>query len=470
MKILEKTPDLVQRLQEMEIFRPIDTNAIQWLVDRSEYRLYETGEFLFVPEQKADYMIILLQGDYLVEIMYGDNKEEFKNFNKTTVTGVLPFSRMTHNKAYGRCLTDCSLLALHKNCFTEMVNVSYELTQALVGEMTSRVRTFTTMRTQTEKLMSLGKLSAGLAHELNNPAAAIVRSADELYNQVHKTPEKFKAIMTMRVTPEETDAINEILFAKIANVDGVDLSLLEREERKDDMTDWFEDQGIEQAEEIADTFVDFGFTLEDLEKIEEVSTQDDIAPIMGWLESTLRLERLVNEIKEASGRISSLVKAVKEYSHMDRSTAKEATDIHRGIKSTMIMLKHKFKQKQIQVVKNFDFELPQLKAHVGQLNQVWTNIIVNALDAMDKGGTLKVSTNLDTTKRYICVDISNNGPQIPEDKINCIFDPFFTTKALDEGTGMGLDIVKKILDRHNGTIDVESDPDWTTFSLCFPLN
>lgn len=470
MKILEKTPDLVQKLHAMEIFRQIDTSALQWLVDRSEYRLYETGEFMFTPEEKADHMIILIKGDYMVEIMYGDNKEEFKNFNKTTVTGVLPFSRMTHTKAYGKVLSDCYLLALHRNCFTEMVNVSYELTQALVGEMTSRVRTFTTMRTQTEKLMSLGKLSAGLAHELNNPAAAIARSADELYQQVHKTPEKFKAIMTMRITPEETDSINEVLFSKIANVQGVDLSLLEREERKDDITDWLENQGVNNAEDIADTFVDFGFTEEDLEQIQEAITQDNISSIMGWLESTLKLERLVNEIKESSERISGLVKAVKEYSHMDRSTAKEATDIHRGIKSTMIMLKHKFKQKQIQVVKNFDMELPQLKAHVGQLNQVWTNIIVNALDAMDKGGTLKVDTFLDSSKRYICVDISNNGPQIPDDKINCIFDPFYTTKALDEGTGMGLDIVKKILDRHNGTIGVESNPDWTTFSMCFPLH
>jgi signal transduction histidine kinase len=467
MKQIEQTPDLLNRLQEFEVFRQIDPKALQWLIDQSEYVLYEIDEFLFRPGNPSDYMLILVDGVCSVEFQQKGEMQLAGTWEKGDVTGVLPFSRMKEAKAYGRVLEPCYVLKLHREHFTEMVNQSFELTQALVAVMTDRVRDYTELRLQNEKLMSLGKLSAGLAHELNNPAAAMVRNADELHKRQHQTPERFKAIMTMRVTPEQTDQVNEVLFSKMENIQGIELPLLERESRKDDICDWLYDQGLTDGDDIADTLVDFGFELEDCEKIAEIVEGKDLAPIFWWLESSLTLEKLVVEIKESAGRIATLIQAVKSYSHMDRGSAPVPTDIHDGLKSTIVMLKHKFKQKDIQLEKDLDFNVPKVNANPGELNQVWTNIIDNALDAMQQKGTLHITTRAD--HRFVRVDITDSGSGIPEENMAQLFDPFFTTKPIGQGTGMGLDIVKKIVTKHKGDVQVKSKPGETTFTVCLPV-
>lgn len=466
MEPIPKTSELLSQLKQFETFTGLPDTDLEWLIERSELHLYPEGEYLFQPDEQVDHMQMIVQGRFAVSMRRDGELRELGVWETGYITGVLPFSRMTHASAHGQALEDSKVLSLHKRHFTEMVNVSYALTQALVNFMTTRVRNFTGQRYQDEKLMALGKISAGLAHELNNPASAMVRSAAELYQKIHSTPEKFKSVITMRITPEQTDGVNDILFSKIKNVQGVELSLLEREERKDDITDWLEDNDVDNAEDLAETFVDFGLTLDELEEIHDIIEGRHVGPIMHWMESTLSLEKLVSEIQESADRIAKLVQSVKSYSHMDRGSAAEHIDIHEGIISTLIMLKHRFKQKQIQVIKNFDREMPKLKAHPGELNQVWTNLITNAIDAMSEGGVLTIDTYPD--RQFICVDITDTGSGISEEHLSCIFDPFFTTKAMGEGTGMGLDITKKIVDKHKADIQVESRPGRTTFKLCFP--
>ena len=468
MKILPKTADLLPILQSFETFEGISSEALQWMIDQSDYKLYEAGEKLFYPGQSVDRMQVILQGRYVVRFEQKGETRELGVWEAGYITGVLPFSRMKEARATGQALEPAYTLELHKKHFVEMVNVSYELTQALVAVMSDRVRDFTTMQFQNEKLMALGKLSAGLAHELNNPASAMVRNAEELYKKVHASPEKFKSVITMRITPEQTDQVNDILFERIKKAKEVDLSLMEREEQMDDITDWLEDHAIENGEDIAETFVDFGVTVNDLDNIHDIVGDDPTGPIMWWLESTLSLENLVSEIQEASNRISKLVKSIKDYSHMDRGVTMESVDIHEGLRSTLVMLKHKFKSKNIELVKNLAPELPKVQGFAGELNQVWTNLIVNAIDAMEPGGALTVHTFPE--REYVRVDITDNGSGIPEDIQTRIFEPFFTTKAMGEGTGMGLDIVKKIMNRHKAEIEVESRPGKTTFSLCFPAH
>lgn len=467
MNILEKTPNLLPTLQSFEIFHGLPETALQWLIDNSRYRLYDLDEYIFQPGQIADHMLVIIEGECSIEFVQNGERRIGGSWEKGEITGILPFSRMKEAKAYGRVLEPCHILELHRDCFVEMVNISYELTQRLVGAMSDRVRDFTQMRSQNEKLISLGKLSAGLAHELNNPASAMVRSADDLYRHLHQTPEKFKAIMTMRVTPEETDAINKILFAKLQHAQGIELTLMERENRKDDMLDWLENHGINDGEEIADTLVDFGFEQDELEEIAGIIHEKDLGAILWWIESTLSMERLVAEIKESSSRIATLVKAIKSYSHMDRGSATEPTSVYEGIRNTLIMLKHKLKEKNIQLEKQIDPELPPVIANPGELNQVWTNLFDNAIDAMEEGGNLKIRAS--ANHRMLSVDITDNGAGIPEEDITRIFDPFYTSKPMGEGTGMGLDITKKIIDRHNGTISVASKPGETTFTICLPL-
>ncbi len=466
MPIAPKPEGLLQQIQAFDTFSEISPEALQWMIDASDYHLYKKGEALFRPGDAVDHMQIIVSGQYVIRTTRGGQTLELGVFETGYITGVLPFSRMTHAQAEGIALQPTYVLELHRQHFTEMVNRSYTLTQALVARMSDRVRDFTSQRFQAEKLMALGKLSAGLAHELNNPASAMVRNAQELYQKVHSTPEKFKAIMTMGITPEQTDQINAILFGKIQEAPSLSLSLMQREERLDDMLDWLEDHDIEGAEDIAETFADFGMTAEELSGIEKIVGGHPLPSILWWMESTFSLERLVEEINEASNRISSLVRSIKDYSHMDRGLALEPVDVHEGLKSTLTMLRHQLKGKQIELVQDFCQSAPAVQGFAGELNQIWTNLIVNAVDAMPPGGRLIVRTY--PNREYVCVDIEDNGSGIPEEDQTRIFEPFFTTKPMGEGTGMGLDIVKKIVDRHKGKITLDSKPGRTVFTLCFP--
>ncbi|PHN03014.1 ATP-binding protein [Flavilitoribacter nigricans] len=469
MSIETKPANLVAQLRELDTFKDLPAEALEWLIDKSDYHIYKKGSYIFEPDQTVDHMQIILEGEYTIEIDRNGTRREMGVWGKGNIAGVLPFSRMTHSRAYGMPLEDTHVLELHRDYFVEMVNVSYDMVQALVAVMSTRIRDFSQIRYQDEKLLALGKLSAGLAHELNNPASAMVRSSEELYRGVHATPDKFKNVITMRITPEQTDRVNEILFSKLGNVQGVELSLMEKEEVRDDLMDWLEDHEVNDADQIAETYLDFGITVDDLDDICDIIEGKSVGPIMAWIESTLNLERLVAEIQEAAGRISGLIKAIKSYSHMDRASTMENLNVHEGIISTLIILKHKIKNKNIQLVKEFMPDLPQVCAIAGNLNQVWTNLIDNAIDAMEPGGTLTIRTAVE--RSHVCVYITDTGSGISEEDQSRIFDPFFSTKPMGEGTGMGLDIVKKIMDRHMGEIKiVESRPGKTTFRVCFALS
>lgn len=469
MRILEKHPGLLDTLSTFEAFAGVPKEAIQWLIDHSEYREYQEGETYLNAGSEAQEMIMVTKGTYLLRLVLGKETRDFNDGEPGDITGLLPFSRMKKYTGYAIITSPTlELLALHQSCFVEMARVSYELTQNLVGVMSSRIRSYTEQRLQDEKLLSLGKLSAGLAHELNNPAAALIRSADELYQRIHQSPERFKSVITMRVTPEETDALNEILFSKARRGPIKELSLLEREDCKDELYDWLEDHDIDNADDIAETFLDFGLHLEDAEAMKAALNGKALNAMMWWIESTLSLERLVQEIRESADRIGSLVKSIKVYTHMDQSQDLQPTDLHEGIRSAMMMLKHQFKVKNIQVIKDFLPDMPLVKLYPGEMNQVWTNLIDNAIDAMPaEGGVLKVHTYI--KNRKVVVDVIDNGEGIPEEVMNKIFDPFFTTKEVGKGTGMGLEITRRIILKHHGEIGVKSKPGETIFSVCIPL-
>ncbi|MEL6275190.1 MAG: HAMP domain-containing sensor histidine kinase, partial [Bacteroidota bacterium] len=206
-----------------------------------------------------------------------------------------------------------------------------------------------------------------------------------------------------------------------------------------------------------------------LKHYKEILDEEYLAPVLGWVSSILNTERLICEIQTASGRIGDLVKSIKSYSHMDEEPSMEMIDIHLGLKSTLTMLSHRFKKGKVGLQKEIDYDLPKIKAIPGELNQVWTNIIVNALDAMpESGGVLTVRTYQE--RENLCIEIEDNGSGIPEDIQSRIFEPFFTTKGIGEGTGMGLDIVRRVIEHHGGYIGMESRPGRTCFKVCFPIH
>ena len=455
-------------LQTFDAFQNVEVEAIDWLIEHSTYQVSEEMEIMVKPGEPINYMNIMLDGEGAFYIPQGNKLKELGVWKTGDVSGLLPFSRLTSSTGFVKILRKSHILLCHRDIFPELICQSYQLTKNLVAVMSNRIRNFTHEKTQDEKLMAMGKLSAGLAHELNNPASAMVRSAQKLYENIHTTPERFKQVMSLQVTDEQTDTVNTILFSRLKNKPEEDVrTLLEKESAMDDLLDWLEDRAIDQADEIAETLLEYQFTEDDLDEIESVMAGKPITGILRWIESTLSKENLINEIKESADRISSLVKSMKAYSRMDQDVDVEYTDIHKGIINTLIILKHKWKQKQIRLVKEFDKNLPNLKVHPGKLNQVWTNIIDNAIDAMDKGGQLTIKT-FSERKNY-CITIEDTGHGIPEDVLNRIFEPFFTTKGIGEGTGMGLDIVQRLITEHGGKIEVESQPGNTVFKISLPM-
>lgn len=460
--------DLLAALHKVPTFEGIEEQHLKWLADKGELVSLEQGDYLFRKGEAADHMYILLEGSVQLKVSQGSQFRDLSLLEKGDITGILPYSRMKEAGGFGIATSKTTIFSLHKKYFQEMENQSHEMVQALVSVMTSRARDYTRQQQQNDKMMALGKLSAGLAHELNNPASAIIRCSAALKKHLHNTPDSFKQIISVRLSPAQVDEVNDILFAKINRQELPELSMLDRNSQEDEIAEWLEDQGFEDAYDIAETFVSFGLTIADVEEVGEITKGEYLPQVLGWIQNVLNTERLVNEIEQASTRISDLVQSVKTYSHMDRAVDKEFIHVHTGIDSTLTMLSHKLKQKNIEVIKNYEEDLPKIKAFVSELNQVWTNLIDNAIDAMEQHGKLTIGTR--SIGERVEVSIQDDGSGIPPELVNHIFDPFFTTKSVGQGTGLGLDIVKKILDQHQAHIDVDSKPGFTIFKVSFPVH
>lgn len=461
--------EIKQSLQSTGIFEGVPDDQMQWLSDNIEVKTYEPGDLLFKAGAPATHMYIIHDGLFNIYMDRNGKRQNFTEIGKHDITGVLPYSRMKVAAGNGEASVTSTVLALDRNKFHDMICNQYELTEVLVHRMTDRIRSFTTMQQQNEKLASLGKLSAGLAHELNNPASAVVRSSEALKKHLKSTPENFKMVMEIKVNAAQVDVVNEVLFSRLAATETTYLSLMEKTALEDELTDWMDDKGMDDSMEWAEVFADFNFCVEDFERVNTEVPDESLAAVFGWMVGNLVTEKMVGEIADASKRISDLVGSVKNYTHMDRSQDKQATDLHLGLRSTITMLGHKLRANKVRVDEQFG-DIPSIQAYPGEVNQVFTNLIDNAIDAMEeKGGTLTVSSA--QKGDFVEVSISDSGSGIPPEVMDKMFDPFFTTKDIGKGTGMGLDLVLKIMkQRHNGDIKVKSEPGNTTFTMCFPIN
>lgn len=458
---------IMQRLQENEVLKEVPEDDLQWLIDNSTIRQFEIGSFLFEKGDPVDEMLVFLEGKLDLTFVQNGKHRMVGNMTRGDITGLLPYSRMKEAAGFGKATEPVTALALHRDMFSEMICDHHDLVQPLVSFMTTRVRDFTKLQQQNERMVSLGKLSAGLAHELNNPASAIVRSSSALKKHLSNVPDKFKRVISMRLTPEQIDAVNDVLFEKIQTAQKNCLSLMQRTEREDEISDWLEEHGMGDSYEIAESFAEFNISPEDLDDISKHIDNEYLPPVLAWLDNVMTTEKMVGEIEDASDRISNLVKSIKTYSQMDRDSDREEVLIDEGIISTLTMLGHKVRNNKVQVIEDYEQGLPKVNAFAGELNQVWTNLIDNALDAMEAdGGTLTIKCFYD--KGFVKVTITDTGTGIPEDVIDHIFDPFFTTKDVGKGTGLGLDVVHKIIEQHNADIKVTSKPGNTTFTVCIP--
>jgi signal transduction histidine kinase len=457
--------ELIEAFRNTESLKDVATEHLQFMAANGKIRSFEKGEYLFKAGDKADELIIALSGRFRIFFSQNGQTREVAMLMPYEISGLLPYSRMTHAQGACECREAGEIFALHRDHFREMIVDHHPLAEALVHHMASRIRDFTKMRMQDEKLISLGKLSAGLAHELNNPAGAMVRSSEELVKHLKLLPEGFKAVMKSNLDPDKVDKVNDWLFS-ILECERPSLTLSERSRREDEIADILEDFDLDDPYVMAEECVDYGLSVSDVEDLKELTGDRDFKTVLHWVVNNLSTERMVEEIHTSAERISTLIKSIKEYSHMDRNQDRQEVDINAGLKSTITMLRHKAKHGKVEIEEEYCEGIPRLSGLPGELNQVWTNLIDNSLDAMEGGGTLTIRT--DWVEPNVCIQIIDTGSGIPEEIQSQIFDPFFTTKSVGKGTGLGLDIVNKIIARHNGRIDLKSKPGLTEFTITLP--
>jgi signal transduction histidine kinase len=458
LEVLHSFPDLAE----------VPDEQLQWLIDNSELRHFDTGDLVFKKGDPIDNLVVVLDGYFEYKVERNNQFRSVGEARSGEITGLLPYSRAKIAAAFAECKESGDALFLHRDKIREMIQNHDELTTALVHVMSTRIRSFTKRQQQDDKMVSLGKLSAGLAHELNNPSAAVVRSARELKKHLGLLPGGFKKVIKIEASDQAVDRVNDVLFARIEGAETNTLSMMERSSLEDELLDWLEDHEVQGADEMAEVFAEFNFSVDELDEFEEILRKEDLEPVLNWLSQVLNTEKLVNEIEEASKRINDLVSSIKGYTHMDKAPEKQATDIHKGIRDTLTMLNFKLRKGGVNIVEDFDDTLPQPPVHVSEMNQVWTNLIDNAIDAMEDSSSKELKISTYQKGDFVNIDIRDTGSGISEEDIDHIFDPFFTTKPIGKGTGLGLDVVNQIVTQHNGRITVNSKPGETTFNVCIP--
>lgn len=457
-------------LQSNEAFKDVPLDQLQWLIDNSEHQDLQEGNYFFRSGDPAKGTYVIIRGRMRLYIMHNREMQEINVLMPGDISGLLPFSRGISATVNAKVLEDTTVMLLPTDKFREMISRFYELTAALVHVMTNRVRNYTSLQQQNEKMMALGKLSAGLAHELNNPAAAIVRGSETLVKHLKLEPELFKDVINVKMEHADVDFITGKLFEILQRKDKPKLTLMQKTELEDELRDWLDDNKVGQSDEIAENFLDYGFTCDDMEHFQQHIPEEYLSPVLGWINTNLVTERMVQDIQEASQRIFRLIQSVKNFTHMDQGKGKELIDIHTGIENTLTMMHYKLKKANVEVVEGYDPKLPKVMALVGELNQVWTNLIDNAVDAMEGNGKGKLIIHTEQDHQFARISIIDNGPGIPEGILTSIFDPFFTTKGIGKGTGLGLDVVMRIIQgQHHGTVKVNSVPGRTEFVVCLPI-
>lgn len=453
----------IEELSAITVFSDLPAAGLEWLAGEMEAFELQPGAILVRAGEPADRLVVLFRGEIHAE--RGDGRVYVMHAGQ--VTGLLPYSRLTHYPSTAYAVMESRGARLHKTHFTEMLQRMPELNQRLVSVLADRIRETTIADQQREKLMALGKISAGLAHELNNPAAAVRRATGNLRQNLASL--RAAALhLDKRGLPQSARVFLARLDCDWKERAGERSALdtLERSEREEEFAGWLEGKALPNAWAIASALVDAGCERGTLEEVAREIPPEFLADAFTRLTASFTISRLIEELESGAGRISELVRAVKEYSYMDQMPEQEI-DIHSGLDNTLIMLRHRLKY-GIEVVREYDRTLPAVCAHGSELNQVWTNLITNAADAMNKSGELRIKTGREGASAV--VQITDNGPGIPSGLQPRIFEPFFTTKPVGEGTGLGLDTVYRIVTKHRGHVSFVSRPGETTFTVRIPLS
>ncbi len=451
------------QLLRVPVFADLPDDQIEWFLSQSQEMNLKAGDVYSRQGDPADAMFVILEGQLQGRGELGGETFIFE-LEGGDVTGLLPFSRMKQFTVSGRALTDSRALRFPSSKFQELVQKMPELTKRLVGLMSDRIRETTRLEQQRDRLASLGKLSAGLAHELNNPASAAKRAASQLRDILKKIKNASLELGRRDLTPAQKSEI-EKLEASFIQQDVVPPDALTISDLEDQIDSLLRSHGQNDLWLLAAGLARRNIKPEVVESLFANLDGKTARAALVRIAASEEIASLLHEIESSTSRISDLVGAIKEYTHMDQAPVQNV-DVAKSLETTLTILNHKLKQGVV-VKRDYQRDPLLVNSFGSELNQVWTNIIDNAIDAMHGKGELRVRTYHDDG--CAVVEISDNGPGIPGEVQPHIFEPFFTTKGVGEGTGLGLDTVQRIVKKHRGNIQVNSTPGDTRFQVWLPL-
>jgi signal transduction histidine kinase len=461
----------VDELRTLFLFEKLTDDQLLWLCERGHVQLAEPGP-VFTEGAPATCFYVLLEGTIAMSRRVGVDDIEV---NRTSQRGAYAgaFSAYMGDRVSQvymnslKAVAPCRFYVLDAEVFSELMNAWFPMSVHLLEGVFFGSKNTQQAIGQRERLLALGSLSAGLTHELNNPAAAAVRATSTLRERVAGMRHKLGMIAGGkwdRTSLEKLIRLQEEAADRVPKAQA--LSPMEASDREDAIADWLEDHGCHDGWDLAPTFVAGGLDVAWLDHVEATVDEGMLESALRWLNYTVDTELLMNEIEDSTTRVSTLVGAAKQYSQLDRAPY-QVVDVHELLDSTLLMLSGKIPA-GISVVKDYDRSLPPIPAYAGELNQVWTNMIDNAVSAMGGTGTLTVRTGLD--RGQVFVEFGDTGPGVPPEIKHRIFEPFFTTKPVGEGTGLGLDISWRIVvNKHHGDIELESSPGDTRFRVRLPI-
>lgn len=455
---------LAHALRQFELFRGLSDEELRWFEENASDETYEEGTQLVRQNDEADTMTIIVDG----QLRFQDSRPNSPVMivRHGIATGLLPYSRLERYSGNAYALTRLRVARVHRDKFPEMLKQIPELTRRLVAVMSDRIREATRLQEQREKLKALGKLAAGLAHELNNPASAALRSAEDLQQWVILLRDSNQALAGTGFDARQFQCLLEIEHSMIEGAASAPaLSSVDRSDREESMAAWLLNWGVQRGWEFGPVFVDAGVAKECLTEIMECFSDAAREHAIARLASALAIDRITKGIQASTRQISDLVETVKGYSFVDQAPEQEI-DVIEGIENTLSIFSHRLRD-GIRVVREYEHSLPRITANGPELNQVWTHLIDNAIDAMGSRGTLRVRT--DCEPRMVMVEVGDTGKGIPPEFCDRIFDPFFTTKDVGAGRGLGLDLVYRIVQKHRGDVRFTSRPGDTNFQVRLPM-